>query len=336
MTTGILLINIGTPESPAVPDVRRYLRQFLSDPCVVDIPYFIRLILLEAFILPTRPQKSARAYQSIWTAAGSPLLVHCQRLAEQLQQQVGDNFKVALGMRYGEPSIASALEKLLTTCDKLVIQPLFPQYSKAATGSAMQAVFEHLAAKPVIPAVTMGGDFFDHPFFIDAQASIAKEALQGFTPDHWLMSYHGLPVRQVAASEDKSIACDRLAPCPQITAHNRFCYRAQSYASSRALAARLQLKPEDYTVSFQSRLGRTPWIKPYTDEILMTLRERGINDLAVICPSFVADCLETLEEIGIRAKEQWLLLGGRSLRLLPCVNSHPAWVVGLAKLVNPS
>jgi len=331
MTTGILLINIGTPDKPDMPSVRRYLREFLSDPRVIDLPFLLRWILVNLIILPTRPKQSARAYQAIWQAQGSPLLNYSKDLVKQLQLQLGDSYHVVLGMRYGNPSITSALETLLSLpCDEIIVQPLFPQYASAASGSALQAVFDHLAAKTIIPAITTCGDFFDADFFIESQAAVAKEALQGFTPDHWLFSYHGLPVRQVLASEQRTVNCDRQQSCPMINAHNRFCYRAQCYATSRALAARLALQHDGYTVAFQSRLGRVPWIKPYTDFELINLRQKGIKNLAVICPSFVADCLETLEEIGLRAKTQWLSLGGEELRLVPCVNSHPTWVEGLA------
>ena len=332
MSIGILLINIGTPDKPDVPSVRRYLKEFLIDPRVVDLPFIVRWILLHGIILPTRPKKTARAYQAIWQKEGSPLLLHSQALVAQLQQELGSSYAVALGMRYGQPSIASALDTLLAlNCDEIRILPLFPQYASAATGSAIEVVMDYFRHKQVIPKLTFGGDFFDAPFFIQAQAALAESSLAEFKPDHWLLSYHGLPLQHVIASESGEVACDRKHACPTLNKHNRFCYRAQCYATSRALATRLGLSEADYTVAFQSRLGRVPWIKPYTDEELIALRAKGVNHLAVICPSFVADCLETLEEIGLRAKEQWLSLGGQSLQLVPCVNNHPIWVEGLAK-----
>lgn len=343
---GVLLVQLGTPDSPSVPDVRRYLAEFLADPRVIDIHPVSRWLLLNLVILRTRPKNSAHAYQKIWTDRGSPLLFHSQDLAAALQTALGQGHRVALGMRYGQPALAGALAELQRAgCDHVVVVPLYPQYSSAATASALDAVLDAARELPAVPALYVINEFHAHPAFIDATAAVVRDHLgdgwQGEgAPDHWLFSYHGVPERQVRGTEipgpDGAVAghclgsascCDALVPA------NRQCYRAQCYATSRALAAALGLSRDDYTVSFQSRLGRTPWIQPYTDVLLPELAQRYPR-LAVLTPSFTADCLETIEEIGIRAVDDFRQAGGAELLRVPCVNAHPAWVDGLAGLVR--
>jgi ferrochelatase len=335
--TGVLLLNLGTPASPSVGDVRRYLREFLSDPRVIDINAVGRWMLLNLVILPLRPAKSARAYQSIWGLAGngSPLLHHSLGLADGVREALGPGFVVELAMRYGAPSIASALAKLRAANPaKLVVAPLFPQYASSSTGSALDRVYELVRKEWNVPAIATLPPFYDEPGFVRAFAEIARRHLDAFRPDFVLFSYHGLPERQVRKSDPTGAHCLASAGCcDAIGPANRYCYRAQCFATTRALAASLGLTPERHSVSFQSRLGRTPWIHPYTDVVLPALAKAGHRRLAVMCPAFVADCLETVEEIGIRAKEQWAALGGEDLLLVPSLNASPSWVDAVAKMV---
>ena len=334
-TTGVLLLNLGTPDAANVPAVRRYLREFLSDPRVVDLAALPRWLLLNLFILPFRPRRSAAAYQKIWTEQGSPLLIHTKAFKKQLAGELGQPFKVVLGMRYGKPSIPSAVKALqVENCKRVVVLPLFPQYSSAATGSALEKALNEIRAQWNIPAVSVCNNFFNHGGYVDSLKTVVEENLDGFQPEHFIFSYHGLPVRHIEKSECDAQLCNRTEPCPNVSDNNRYCYRAQSYSTSRLLANALGLTKEQYTVAFQSRLGRTPWIKPYTDLLLPQLTHRGIKNIAVVCPSFVSDCLETLEEIGMRARTQWQSLGGERLNLIPCLNAHPKWVKVVAQMIQ--
>jgi ferrochelatase len=330
--TGVLLVNLGTPDSPRVADVRRYLREFLGDPRVIDIPAALRWLLLYGVILPFRPRRSAAAYACIWREEGSPLLLHSRAFAAALAEKLGDEFAVELGMRYGAPAIADALARLESRgVTHIVALPLFPQYASSSSGSALQRILECVAERWNVPDIETLGPFYDEPGFIEALADLAKPQLDDFEPDHVVMSFHGLPERQVRKSDTSGRHC--LAGedcCDRISDTNRFCYRAHCFATARLLAAALGLPDAGYSVAFQSRLGRTPWIRPYTDLLLPELAKRGVRRVAFLCPSFVADCLETLEEIGIRGREQWRELGGSDLLLVPCLNADPAWVEAVA------
>jgi ferrochelatase len=337
--TGILLLNLGSPEAPTASAVRPYLREFLSDPRVIDIPAPLRWILLNAFILPFRPRKSAEAYAKVWTSGGSPLVVHSRAFAEKLQGLLGDDYRVALAMRYGNPSIPSVLEALLREpLKELVILPLYPQYASSSTGTAVEAALRALAPQWNIPPVRMAGAFFDHPAWLNAMTENASARLAAFRPDHVLFSYHGLPERHIRKSECVPGHCLAAgdACCASIDARNAFCYRAQCFATTRALTARLGLDPARVSTAFQSRLGRTPWIKPYTDEVLVTLAQSGVKRLAVFSPSFVADCLETLEEMEIRGAESFRAAGGEALELIPALNSSDIWVRTSAEILGIS
>jgi ferrochelatase len=334
--TGVLLLNLGTPDSPSVPDVRRYLREFLQDPRVIDINPIGRWLLLNLFILPFRPAKSAKAYQSIWGERGSPLLFHSQDLAAGVARTLGPGYVVELAMRYGQPSIASALTKLRAADPrKIVVLPLFPQYSSAASGSALERVYELVRQEWNVPAVESIAPFYDDPGFIAAFAQVAEKHLAPFRPDFVLFSYHGLPERHMRKSDLTGAHCLQSPTCcDAIGPANRNCYRAQCYATTRALVAQLGLGADGHSVSFQSRLGRTPWIHPYTDQVLPELAKAGKKRLAVMSPAFVADCLETVEEIAIRAKEQWRSLGGEDLLLVPSLNAESSWISAVAQLVR--
>lgn len=330
--TGVLLINLGTPNNCDVKSVYAYLTEFLNDSRVIDLAKLPRWILSNLIIIPLRCKKSAHAYQKIWTEQGSPLLIHSQKLQKALAIELGSDYQIEIAMRYGNPSIKAVL-KNLRHCHRLIAIPLFPQYSSAATGSAIAKLLRELASQWNIPELTILRDFHSNAGFIQSYADIIKENIGSKKFDLILFSYHGLPERHITKSHCQA-SCDHLQSCPKITADNFYCYRAQCYATSYLLATALGLEATQYQVGFQSRLGRTPWIKPYTDVILTNLRQQGVKSIAVVCPSFVADCLETLEEINIRAREQWRLSGGGEFISIPCLNEHPQWIHALAAMVR--
>jgi ferrochelatase len=334
--TGVLLLNLGSPDAPTPAAVRRFLREFLGDPRVLDLPAPARWLLLHAVILPFRPRRSAAQYASIWTAAGSPLVVHGQALASALTKALGDGFRVELGMRYGRPALADALDALVRQdVARIVAVPLFPQYAASSTGSALEHLYRVAGSRWNVPPLDVVPPFYDHAGFVAAVTAAARPVLQELRPDFVLFSYHGLPERQIRRSDPGGRHCLAAETCcDAVGPASRFCYRAQCVATTRAVAGALGLAPERHAFAFQSRLGRSPWIRPYTDLLLPELAARGVRRLAVLCPSFAADCLETLEEIGARARAQWRALGGEALALAPCVNAHPVWVDALAGMVR--
>lgn len=326
--TALLLINVGTPDSPEKGDVRRYLKQFLSDPRVIDIPAVARWLLLRLVILPRRPRRSAAAYAKIWTLNGSPLLAHGRDLALKVQAGFAeDDVSVELAMRYGNPSIASALDRLREQgVTHIVALPLYPHYSSATTGSSVEALWR--AASPLwnTPYLQIVPAFYDHPAFVEAFARIVQPTVEQANAERVLFSYHGLPERQCRKGDAsgkhclvQSDCCDAIGP------KNASCYRAQCLATTRILGDRLGIAEDQRVTCFQSRLGRTKWIQPYTDATLAELAAQGVKRITVLTPSFAADCLETIEEIGIRARQTWHSLGGEQLTLAPCPNSHDAW-----------
>jgi len=329
-------MNLGTPDAPETGPVRRYLREFLSDPRVLDIGAVGRAALLNLVILPTRPQKSAEAYRKVWSRRGSPLLYHSQDLVDEVRTRLGAGWAVELAMRYGKPSIPDAMERLRRAgADRIVVFPLYPQYASSSTGSSLEAVYQYASQAWNVPQLSVIGPFFDHPKFIEACRAVGAPVIEARQPDHILFSFHGLPERQIKKSDDTGAHC--LASehcCDKMVAANRNCYRAQCYATARALAAALGLAADRWTVTFQSRLGRTPWIRPYTDVVIPELAARGVRKLVVFCPAFVADCLETVEEIGMRAVEQWKQVGGDELTLVPAVNSTPPWADAVTAMVR--
>ncbi len=333
--TGLLLINLGTPDAPETAEVRRYLREFLSDPRVLDINPVGRFLLLNLIILPFRPAKSAEAYRTVWTERGSPLLFHGEDLAAKVRERIGDGWHVELAMRYGAPSIAAAFERFRDAgVDRIVVLPLFPQYAASSTGSALEATFAEASKFWNVPRLSIIEDFYDEPGMLDAFVAVGRPVIDKLDADHILFSFHGLPERHVEKSDDTGQHCLRRDDCcAEIVPANRNCYRAQCFATARGLAERLGLSDDQYTICFQSRLGRTPWIKPYTDELLDELAAAGKKRLAVFCPAFVADCLETLEEIGMRAKEQFTAAGGDDLALVPSLNSTDAWADTVTQMV---
>jgi ferrochelatase len=327
MRTGLLLINLGTPEAPTAGAVRSYLREFLGDPRVLDIGAIGRALLLNLIILPTRPAKSAEAYAKVWDAKrGSPLMYHSRDLAAAVADQLGADWHVELAMRYGKPSLAAALDAFAASgVERVVVLPLFPQYASSSTGTAQARVMELASERWNVPALDFVPAFYDDPGFLAAFAAIARPKLADFAPDHVLFSFHGLPVRQIVKTDAGGTVCFQREDCCD-QRKNPNCYRAQSFATARALADRLELPRAQYTICFQSRLGRTPWIEPYTDVVIDQLAKAGHKKLAVMCPAFVADCLETVEEIGIRARAQWKAAGGDELILVPSLNATQPWV----------
>lgn len=328
MKKGLLLINLGTPNQPDIHSVRRYLREFLADKRVLTLPSPLRYALLYGLILPFRSKQTAQAYQHIWTPNGSPLLCNSLSLQKKIQREIKDEYTVALGMRYGEPSIATAL-MTLASCDTITVLPLYPQYSSAASGSAIKSVMAYFMNKAAIPSLHIIRDFYNHPDFIEAYATHIEPYLEHH--DYILFSYHGLPAHHLTQQGCPSL-CQ--STCPATDTIETTCYRAQCFQTTRSITNRLQIDTARHATSFQSRLGKTLWIKPYTVQMLVELAEKGVKRLAIACPSFVVDCLETLEEIGIRAKQQWLALGGESLTLIPCLNNNEPWVKAVVNIIQ--
>jgi len=328
------MINLGTPESPGPSDVRRYLREFLMDPRVIDLPAWKRWLVVN-MILISRPRASGEAYAKIWTEQGSPLLVHSRALADKISRRLPE-LRVELGMRYGNPSIASALQRLRADgVDKVVVFPLYPQYSSAANGSSLDKVYAEAARLWNVPDIETIPPFYDDPGFIAACAAQARPMIDDVDPEKIYFSFHGLPERHVAKSDESGEHCLRSADCcALIVEANRHCYRAQCHATARLLAGQLGIPDDKYVICFQSRLGRDPWIQPYTDQVMIEHARAGVKRAVILSPAFVADCLETLEELGIRAVADWTAHGGERLEVVPCINSDERWVDAAIDLVR--
>lgn len=331
---GIVIGNLGTPQSPSVPHVKKYLKQFLMDPYVIDKPYWFRALLVYGIIAPLRSRKSAEAYKTIWTQEGSPLLVYSQKLVAKLQQQMGSSYKVVLGMRYGEPSLKTAIEQV-KDCDKILLFPQYPQYAESSTKTWMDDAENQIHIQNVRAQVTSIQSFYNVEEYLEAQSSLIKKELQGKDVDMVLMSYHGLPERHVKKLDPSQSYClKRPDCCERIGENNALCYRAHCYYVSREIARRASFK--NYEVSFQSRLGRDPWIRPFTDKVLQELPAKGIKKIAVVMPAFTVDCLETLEEIHDRAKEEFMHAGGEDFYAIRCLNDDDHWVQSLTKIIERS
>jgi ferrochelatase len=331
---GLLLVNLGTPNEPTTPAVKRYLAEFLSDPRVIDIPAVLRTALLRGVILPRRSPRSAEAYRAVWRSEGSPLMVESRAFEQALAAALPDR-EVVLAMRYGEPSIGVGMRELARRgCNEIDVFPLYPQYASSSTGTALEVIYREASTAWNTPFLRVVPPFYNDAGFLDAWATVARPILDDMQPEMVLFSFHGLPERHIrkSASGTRCLADENC--CDLITSENQSCYRAQCFATARGLRERLGLSAEQSPLAFQSRLGRTPWIRPYTDQLLKEVRKRGVKRIAVMCPAFVADCLETLEEIAIRAAEDWRTEGGEELRLVPSLNAHPAWVHAAAELVR--
>lgn len=331
--TAVLLVNLGTPDSPSERDVRVYLRQFLMDGRVIDIPWLSRFFLVNCVIAPFRASESARAYRKLWRPEGSPLKIYGFRNQAQLQEILPECYQVFFATRYQNPGIPSVVRSMEGRgFEDIIVLPLFPQYASASTGSAVEEVMRAIGRWQIIPNIRIIGQFFDHPLFIDTFVRRARPMMDKTPYDHFLFSYHGLPERQILKSSPDNY-CRMEKCCASLNRKNRFCYRAQCLATTRLLAGALGLKEDRFSTSFQSRLGRDPWIRPYTDEALKDLRARGVKKVLVFSPAFVADCLETTVEIGHEYKHQFIRGGGEALDLVESCNDHPVWVECLKALV---
>jgi ferrochelatase len=315
---GVLLINLGTPDAPTATAVRPYLKEFLSDPRVVELPRLLWWPILNLVILNTRPAKSAEKYAQIWTAEGSPLMAHSERQAKLLRGYLGELSKVqipvALAMRYGKPSIAAGLAELKEQgCDRILAFPLYPQYAASSTASALDGVFQVLSQTRNMPEIRTIRHFHDHPGYIDALANNVREYWTSYgRPDKLLMSFHGVPRSTLERGDPYHCECQKTA---------------------RLLAETLGLAPDQYVVSFQSRFGRAEWLKPYTAETLRQLGKQGVKRVHAICPGFVADCLETLEEIAMEGKTTFLNAGGSEYRYIPALNERPDWIWAMSSVI---
>lgn len=331
---GILLVNLGSPDSPSVPDVRRYLNQFLMDPRVIDSPWLVRRFVVSAFILPTRPKKVAEAYRSVWTPEGSPLVVISKQVERLLRDKL--DVPVSLGMTYGNPSIESALRDLLSRgVSEVFLVPMFPHYAMATFEAVVVAVEDTMKRlSPSTPLATLP-PFYDSPAYIDALVNSARSYLDaGY--DHLLFSFHGLPERHLRKSDPTRSHCLATATCCQTPSEaHKTCYRHQVLVTTERFVKQAGIPEGKYSVAYQSRLGRDPWLQPYTDDVIENLADLGVKKLLVMCPSFVADCLETLEEIGDEGKDEFLEHGGKEFTLVPCLNDNPQWINTLAGWCQP-
>jgi ferrochelatase len=338
MTRGVLLINLGTPDAPAPDAVGRYLREFLMDPFVIDMPAPLRWFLVNALIVPRRKYQSAAAYQKIQMPEGSPLLVHTRALAREVAQRLNaadDNYVVEHGMRYGNPSIGSALRNLKARgAEQIIVLPLYPQYAESSFETAVGETKRSARELGCEGQLTFLPPFYGEPGFIKAWAELMRANINPETTDHLLFSFHSVPVRHLKKFHQAELSTPAAECCNRVTAVNQDCYRAQCFATAVAIANYLELDAEDYTVSFQSRLGRAEWIGPNTVNVLEDLARRGLKRIAVACPSFVCDCLETLEEIGIRGRETFQAAGGDELQLIPCLNADSRWADVVASRIT--
>ncbi|TXD39312.1 ferrochelatase [Lujinxingia vulgaris] len=333
MSKGVLLVNLGSPDSTETGDVRRYLREFLSDPRVLDINPIQRSALVNLIIAPTRAPKSAEAYKEVWTEQGSPLIVTTYRVRDLLRERI--DLPVEVGMRYGNPSAESGIRALMAQgVTELFLIPLYPHYAMSSYETAVAKVQDTMDAIAPKLRLVVQPPFYNDPQYIDAVLERAKDALAK-NPDHVLFSFHGIPERQVKATDPSGCFCLRMENCCE-TRHpaHSFCYRHQCFTTAKMLAAKAGLERDQWSVSFQSRLGRDPWLKPYTDFVLEELPSKGVKSIAVFSPAFVADCLETIEELGMEGKEEFIKAGGKDYDLVPCLNDSTLWIDLLERFVT--
>ncbi len=314
-TPGVLLIQLGTPDAPTTPALRRYLRQFLGDPRVIEAPRLKWWFVLNLFILPFRPAQSAAKYRRIWDAAnGSPLLCYTRRQGEALQAAL-PQVPVAFGMQVGNPPVAAAVRSLIERgVERLIVLPMYPQYSATTTASATDVLFQALMRERRVPALRVVPPYYDHPAYLDAVTTVIREDLARlpWRPEHHVISFHGLPIRYAQRGDP---------------------YATHVKRTTALLVQRLGWPREAWSQTFQSRFGREEWLKPYTEERLKQLAKQGVKRAFVVTPGFTADCLETLDEIGNEARETFRHAGGEELHLCPCLNDHPAWIAGMRALI---
>ena len=328
---GLLLVNLGSPDSPSVSDVRRYLDEFLMDERVIDSHVVIRNLVVRGIILNTRPKKSAEAYRKVWTDEGSPLIV----ISRQLEQQVAGLWPgpVALGMRYGNPSIATALEQLRQSgVGEIIVVPLYPHYSMSSYETAVEKALDDASSMSDPPRLHFLPPFYDHPLYRKVLAQVTAPHLEGEW-DHLLFSFHGVPVRHIEKRDPSGCYCLKTEDCC-FTDHpaTPMCYRAQCRRSARYLAEDLKLADDQWSVAFQSRLGNDPWLEPATEPTTERLAKQGIEKLKIICPAFVADCLETIEEVDMGVRETFIKAGGKQFEMIPCLNADPRWAQAIVEM----
>ncbi|WP_066013090.1 ferrochelatase [Endozoicomonas atrinae] len=323
---GVLLVNLGSPDSTSVEDVRNYLNEFLMDKHVIDLPWVIRRLILSLFILPSRPARSAEAYRAIWTEQGSPLIVNSEKFTEKLRERT--TIPVELAMRYGKPDMAEALKKLSQQpgIEEILLFPLYPHYAMSSVKTVIERTKSLMQEMNVNIPLRVHPVFYDHDGYIEALVESAKSWLEKDF-DHLVFSYHGVPERHIIKDDPTSNHCLKDKSCCQKTSiAHKTCYRHQVYQTTEAFVEKAGIPIDKYSVGFQSRLGKAKWLEPNTLDVIKQLADQGAKKILVICPSFVSDCLETLEEIGIGAKEEFIKAGGESLELIPCLNDHPAWI----------
>jgi ferrochelatase len=331
---GALLVNLGSPNSTSTKDVKNYLGEFLMDERVIDVPYLLRTFLVKGIILNTRPKKSAAAYKKIWWKEGSPLIVLSERLHKKVEKH--SDIPVELAMRYGKPSIKSGIEKLAKQgVSEIFLIPLYPQFAMATTETIV--VLANEIIKKEFPSIKLTDfpAFYNNTAYVEALSHSIKTELDKIKPDHLLFSYHGVPERHIKKSDVTKSHCKINGSCCNTPSPaHEFCYRHQCYETTKLVAKHLNLEEGTYSTSFQSRLGRDPWLQPYTDKTIDTFAQNGTKNLAVVTPAFVSDCLETLEEIGMEAKESFIENGGEKFNTIPCLNDDENWVKTVAKWIN--
>lgn len=331
----VLLVNLGSPDSTSVPDVRRYLKEFLGDRRVLDLPAPLRWLLLEGLILRTRPKRSAHAYARVWTPEGSPLIVTSRKVRDKLSAALGGEVPVYWGMRYRNPPVPEVMREIARDrIEELLLIPQYPHYAMSSWETAVVQVYEEAARHAPDTRVRLMPPFYADPDYIDALAAVTAPLLAE-PYDHVLFSYHGLPERHLRQTDPSHAHCLTVRDCcAECSPAHATCYRAQCFATTRALAAKLGLPPERHSVSFQSRLAGEPWLRPFTDHELQRLPKSGVKRLVVLCPAFVADCLETLEEIALTGRDTFIAAGGESFRHIPCPNDQPPYIDFLAGRVR--
>lgn len=325
----VLLVNLGSPDSTSTADVRRYLREFLSDDRVLDTWKPMQQFVLNCFILPTRPKRSAEAYQKVWTDDGSPLIVTSKNLQKLLQEKIEPT--VELAMRYGTPSIPEAIDRMKSNGVKNVfLVPLYPHYAMSSYETVVVKVMEEVAARAPEMKVTTQQPFYSDPSYIEALYKSAQPYLED-EYDHLLFSYHGIPERHLRKGDPSKGHCTLVKDCcTTCNPAHATCYRHQCVKTTELFVKRAGIPDDKWSISFQSRLGREPWLTPYTDHVLEEFPKKGIKRLVVMTPAFVSDCLETLEEIAMEGKEEYLEAGGEKFEAVPCMNEHPAWIQFMA------
>jgi ferrochelatase len=331
---GVLLVNLGSPDSTDVKDVRRYLDEFLMDERVIDIPYWKRFLLIKGIILNVRPKKSAAAYKKIWWEEGSPLIVISERFSEKVKKKI--DIPLALGMRYGSMSIEKALQELeAQNVTDVYLIPLYPHFAMSSFETVVEKAKDLLASSFKGMKMDVLAPFYKNPDYIKVMSQHLQKELEGFDYDHILFSYHGIPERHIFKGDTTGSHCKLDGSCCETksVAHET-CYRHQCFETTKGIVKELGLEEGKYRNSFQSRLLKDPWLKPYTDFELEAMPEQGIKKLAVITPAFVADCLETLEEIAMEGKEEFLAFGGEEFRHISCLNEDDAWVDVMVQWIN--